>query len=157
METFLDDIGGDGHPRNKVPVVKAELKRGYASSKFFTSSFRTQASHPAPVDCYKGIIGAFTSHTFCSQQEASGEIELYRLDSYHRYWCEHSDNRHADDCLAHLTSGIPGNHTGMSFTSKGLASISFAQLPPRAASEVLDPLQETLMFTNTSKFILSKI
>ena len=30
VETLLDDIGGDGHPRNKVPVVEAELKGGHA-------------------------------------------------------------------------------------------------------------------------------
>lgn len=29
VETFLDDVGGDGHTRNEVSVVKAELKGGH--------------------------------------------------------------------------------------------------------------------------------
>lgn len=29
VETFLDDVGSDGHTRNKVSVVKAELKGGH--------------------------------------------------------------------------------------------------------------------------------
>lgn len=44
VETFLDDVSSDGHTGNEVSVVKAEMKRGTPSSKFFTSSFLTQSS-----------------------------------------------------------------------------------------------------------------